>query len=196
MIDHVSASALREHLQGDEKLIWAGKPGTGFKLRPADALLIPFSLLWGGFAIFWETSVIRTSAPWFFKLWGIPFVLVGIFLIAGRFIWDALVRRRQVYGVTNNRLLVLNQFPRFVLRSFDLTNLPSLTLVEWGRLEGSIRFAEPSTRTWGDGGWGQLMPSQNGTSFEFIQNPHRIYTTIVDAQRDARRELSKSADGA
>ena len=67
---------LRPNLASDEKLIWTGRPKTGIVFRGSDLFLVPFSLLWGGFAIFWETSVIATDAPFFFKLWGIPFVLV------------------------------------------------------------------------------------------------------------------------
>jgi len=59
---------LRPNLSSGEKLIWTGKPKTGIVFRSSDAFMIPFSLLWGGFALFWETSVVATGAPFFFKL--------------------------------------------------------------------------------------------------------------------------------
>jgi hypothetical protein len=38
---------LRLELASGEKLLWSGQPGRGLRFRGADALLIPFSLMWG-----------------------------------------------------------------------------------------------------------------------------------------------------
>ena len=46
--------AARSELARNEKLLWSGQPRGGIKFRAADALMIPFSLMWGGFAVFWE----------------------------------------------------------------------------------------------------------------------------------------------
>ena len=58
-------------LDSGESLMWSGAPRQGMLLRPNDAYMIPFSLLWGGFAIFWEASVLRISGPnaVFMSLW-------------------------------------------------------------------------------------------------------------------------------
>ena len=45
--------AVRSELGSGEKLLWSGQPRAGLRLRPADALMIPFSLMWAGFAVFW-----------------------------------------------------------------------------------------------------------------------------------------------
>src|SRR5512145_2674932 len=104
MTNYDIENELRPNLSSDAKLIWTGKPKTGIVFRGSDAFLIPFSLLWGGFAVFWETNVIATGAPFFFKLWGIPFVLVGLYLTVGRFFFDAKKRANTIYGLTSDRI--------------------------------------------------------------------------------------------
>jgi hypothetical protein len=76
-------------LMRGERVVWEGRPPGGFMLTATDGLMIPFSLLWGGFALFWNISVWSMGAPLFFRLWGLPFLLVGFYMVIGRFFVDA-----------------------------------------------------------------------------------------------------------
>src|SRR5262249_16642877 len=118
---------------------WAGRPQQGVIFRPTDVFLIPFSLLWGGFAIFWEISVLRARAGGvFFELWGIPFVLVGLYMVAGRFFMDSASRKKTWYGVTNHGVIISSGLTGQTTRSFSLRNLPQLTLSEGRKGGGQI----------------------------------------------------------
>lgn len=97
---------LRPLLRHGEQLRWVGQPDPGVRFTPADLFLVPFSILWGGFAIFWELSAIRTGAPFFFALWGVPFVLAGLYFIVGRFIYKKRRKLTTVYGLTDSRAIV------------------------------------------------------------------------------------------
>ena len=44
-------------------LLWVGRPAMGIRFSRSDLLALPFSLMWGGFAIFWETLAFRSGAP-------------------------------------------------------------------------------------------------------------------------------------
>jgi len=107
----------QSELSGDESILWTGQPNPKVIFRREDIFRIPFSLMWGGFAIFWEAMVLglhpwggEAKAPfdWFFVLWGIPFVLVGQYMIWGRFVYDAWKKRRIFYAVTTRRVLALD----------------------------------------------------------------------------------------
>ncbi len=102
------------HLEEGERLLWAGRPGQGVRLRGADAFLIPFSILWCGFAVFWEIMVLAEDTPGpaavriIFPAFGALLVLVGLYFVFGRFLVDAWLRGRTTYGVTNERVIIVS----------------------------------------------------------------------------------------
>jgi hypothetical protein len=111
MVDPEIALRLQPYLAADERIVWTGRPPAGLMLTGQDVFLIPFSLLWGGFAIFWEVGASAAGGGIFFALWGIPFVMMGIYMIVGRFFVDAWLRKGTVYGLTGRRALVLRSRP-------------------------------------------------------------------------------------
>jgi hypothetical protein len=97
---------LRPLLRQGEQLRWVGQPDPRVLFTPADLFLVPFSLMWGGFAVFWEIQVLTSGGSTFFALWGIPFVLIGLYFIVGRFIYKKHRKRKTVYGLTDSRAIV------------------------------------------------------------------------------------------
>ena len=57
-------------------------------------------------AFFGRRRSARRKSPDFMKLWGFPFVLVGLYMVVGRFVLDAWLRRGARYAVTNKRVLI------------------------------------------------------------------------------------------
>ena len=112
-------SEIRPELATDENLLWSGRPRQGLTLRASDWFVIPFSLLWGGFALFWEATVLGLSVNQqganptsaFMALFGLPFVVIGLYLIFGRFLVDAWIRKNTTYALTDQRALVLRNNP-------------------------------------------------------------------------------------
>lgn len=181
---------IQSEINSNETLLWNGQPQSGIKLRASDIFLIPFSLMWGGFAIFWEASVIATRAPFFFKLWGIPFVLIGLYLILGRFFVDAKMREKTSYAVTDQRILMVSELFGRKIQSLNLRNLPQLTLDEKADGSGSILFgASGYSNAWGNASWPTQLNSRHSSpqvpSFEMIGSVRRVYNIIQEAQHAA-----------
>jgi hypothetical protein len=177
---------IRSELQSSEKLLWIGQPAQGIRLRPSDLFLIPFTLMWAGFAVFWEWSVLHTGAPGWFALWGIPFVLVGAYIAVGRFFADALSRSRTCYALTTQRALVLSGLWTRDLKTLWLRNLPEVSLLEGPGDLGSIVFSSSQPQ-----GMRVLNASWPGAaryrppSFDLIEEPRRVYDLARNAQQAA-----------
>jgi hypothetical protein len=175
--------ALQRELGPQEKLLWAGQPRQGLLLRSSDALLIPFSLVWAGFAVFWEVSVVRTGAPFFFKLWGVPFVLVGIYIVLGRFFVDARQRRHTVYGVTNQRIVIVAGLFGRSVQSLTLNALPGLSLNERASGQGTISFGAGQGLWLQGAGWPTGRGRYAPPCFDSIADARQVYELIRRAQQ-------------
>ena len=183
-MDFESEPGIVGQLDSGERLIWSGRPGGGLRVRRGDWFMIPFSLLWGGFAFFWEWMAIRQGAPLLARVWGGAFVLVGTHLVAGRFFWDARRRSHTYYAVTDRRvLLVTSRWPRNTT-TLPLRSIPAITLAEREDGTGDVVFDSTDA---GHVGIGGRLPrgSSVPTMLEFIPNARRVYDLIRDAQRRA-----------
>jgi len=166
-----------------ERLLWSGQPRSGVTLQPSDALLVPFSFLWGGFAFFWEWSVIKDGAPSLFALFGVPFVLVGVYIIIGRFFFDAFRRSRTRYAVTSERILIRTQLWSPSLTALSLRTLPESALSERGDGSGTIVFGPDRLVAKMSFGLPSRVPQS--PTFEMIGDVKKVWMIIQEAQRAA-----------
>jgi hypothetical protein len=208
-VSNVTASqVIAPQLSSDEGLLWSGQPGKGVVLRGSDVFMIPFSLMWGSFAIFFEVGVLRSpgdrggGAPFFFSIWGIPFVLIGLYLIAGRFLYESIRRGNTYYGVTTRRILIVTGMfgarsldrwnvlallcglRRRSVKSLDLRTLTDVSMDEKSDASGTISFGPRPYGAWFQAaafpGMGLLPPS-----FDLIDKVKSVYEVINRAQRTA-----------
>ena len=188
---------VRSHLESGERLLWSGKPVQGLKLRSNDIFLIPFSLLWCGFAIFWEIMVVTVllvngegeplpvGIQIIFPLFGLFFVIVGLYIVFGRFFVDVRQRARTFYGVTDDRIIIVSGLFSRKLKSLDLRTLSDLSMTQKGNGAGSITFGptHPFAAFFGGAAWpgaGMYAPP----SFDLIPNVAEVYNIIRDAQKE------------
>ena len=185
-MDFDATQVIQKELEPRERLLWAGQPAQGVKLRGADVFMIPFSFLWGGFAIFWEYSVIERGAPFFFMLFGVPFVLIGLYIMFGRFYVEAKQRSKTFYGLTDERVIIASGLFQKKVKSLNLRTLTDISLSESSNGSGSISFghSSPLASMFGGMSW-PGMDQYLGPRFDLISNAKQVYKQIREAQKRA-----------
>jgi hypothetical protein len=204
-----ASQVIARDLGADESLLWSGQPRKGIVFRSSDVFLIPFSILWGGFAIFWETSVLSqarkggNAISLFMVLWGIPFVLIGLYMIFVRFIVDARRREHTCYGLTDRRVIIVtglferdltpsvgtltalaSGLGRHNVKSLDLRTMTDVSMAERSDGSGTITFGAQNQLSYLAGtGWPGAGNSAAPPSFDLIENVKSVYEMIRGAQR-------------
>ncbi len=172
---------LRGCLMAGESVLWRGKPGQGHVFTAYDLYLVPFSLMWGGFALYWELAVIAADGPFFMKLWGIPFVLVGLYMIAGRFFVQQYMRKRTYYAITNYRVM---QFRGNKLTSLNRNTIPEIHMTMHRDGSGTIVFDRyrrgRSRYIWGGGAFADASghAGQTDPMLENIPDVNAVYRIL------------------
>jgi hypothetical protein len=178
---------IRRELSPAEQLLWAGRPRQGFMLRAADAFMIPFSILWLGFIIFWEASAIAMGAGLFFVMWGIPFILVGLYLLVGRFWIDARQRAATIYGVTSERVIIISGLLSRSVKSLNIDTLTDVSLSERPDGGGTITFGSvPFMHSWYVNAQWPGMGNYVVPQFELGDAARHVYEIIRGAQRQSK----------
>lgn len=150
MMNAASMMAIQQELASGESVLWAGQPNPRTIFHKEDIYMIPFSLLWGGFAIFWEagvtgfwgTSRSGHAGPLFMIIWGIPFVVIGQYIIWGRFFYAAWLKKRIHYAVTDRRVIVVQEGWKRQMASAYIDSLPALSREGRNNGPGTLRFTE------------------------------------------------------
>jgi hypothetical protein len=190
-LDPMSLShRIEPHLMSGEKLVWTGQPDPKKHFSPADRFLIPFSLLWGGFAIAWEVAAVAgtSSGDKAFALFGLPFVAVGLYLIFGRFIYKARRKRKTVYAVTDRRVLSLAEGrSQGQVDAYFISSLPAVNTRVGRDGTGTIIFGNPGSPFWGmaNTGWDFFGSLSGGQPFAFFDIPDASHVSdLITKQRE------------
>ncbi|MDZ4823833.1 MAG: PH domain-containing protein [Flavobacteriales bacterium] len=171
-------------LRPGEKLIWTGRPQTGILFKRTDFFIIPFSLLWCGFTVFWEFTSIKMGAPIFFSLFGIPFILIGLYLLIGRFFLDARKRAKTVYGITKDRINMKSGIFREEIESLNFKSVSEISYTQKPDKSGTITFGPNDSGNSKMPGR-DLPGGKQYASLELIEDVKIVYDKIVDLQRQA-----------
>jgi hypothetical protein len=182
---------IERELDSGERLLWAGMPKQGTVFRSSDVFMIPFSLLWGGFAIFWEFMAFQIPGKnegaigVVFPLFGIPFVLIGLYMIFGRFTYDSKNRAKTFYGLTDQRAIIVSGLFSKSVKSLNIRTMNNVSVTEKTNGDGTIIFGQEHQLTSVFIWWGGF-PGMNGSptpKFELIENAKQIYNLLRAQQK-------------
>jgi hypothetical protein len=178
---------IRSELADGEQIIWSGQPRRGLILRRSDVFAIPFSLFFACFSVFWMRSAASSGAPLPFVLFGVPFVLVGMYLVFGRFFVEAKQRSGTFYAVTPQRIIIRTGIVSRSVKSLPLKTLQDLSLSEHSDGSGTISFGaqHPMASMFGGmPGW-PGMDQYLGPRFDLVPQARSVYESIRKAQASA-----------
>lgn len=167
-------SKLWPYLNNDEHLLWTGEPKKGVVFRKSDYVLIPFSLIWFTFSAFWTIGVSQVSG--WAGLFGLPFLLIGIYLLIGRFYVDMRQRANTFNGLTENRILIKIGSKTTQVKSFYIDRLYNINYIEKRDRSGIISISDPETIA------RQKNNRYSNPELAFIPNVKKGYDQILELQ--------------
>lgn len=157
MLDNDAANRVARELESGEQLLWSGRPDPKQLSRRALPVLL-FGIPFTAFAVFWMlgaagiTSLVSSGfrgvgAPGglglislVFPLFGIPFVLVGLWMLTmpAR---EAARGARMLYAVTNRRALILEGGSETKVKSYTPRDMQNLERTERADGSGDLIFS-------------------------------------------------------
>ncbi|MDP9017492.1 MAG: hypothetical protein M3N19_04135 [Candidatus Eremiobacteraeota bacterium] len=109
-------------------------------------------------------------------------MLVGLYMIAGRFFWDAYVRSNTWYALTDDTALLLRSGLGGQLTSIFLPSCTSLSLDAQADKSGTIYFGPAPTLAQQMGNFGRTA-APNVPSFNYIPDVITVYEKCKAAQQ-------------
>lgn len=184
---------LQSELMPGERIFWAGMPNPSVILHTQDWIMVPFSLLWGGFTLFmgadsfgWWHGKPGTARTWDFGAIIIAaFIVIGQHFIWGRFVMDAWLKRHTYYAVTDRRILLLQEGLKRKTRAVFLDAVGEIQ--RDGSSTGSIWLGSTSAIFGGRYRQNRSMSFVNiygeGPVFADIDDVDSVYRLILDLRQ-------------
>lgn len=177
----------------DEEVLWSGRPELSNSFTRADFLLIPFSIFWTLFSLFWMGVVLAIGisgepGAFIMAVFGFPFVAIGFYMLFGRFRFKRWAKTKTHYAVTSKRVLSLSEVFGRHLNAAYIDRIPSIQTSEAKAGVGTIWFGNtPWWVAWyGNSGmeflgWG-WMYGEPAITFYDIKDVRQV-VTLVDQIR-------------
>lgn len=185
-------TAIGPELLAGETILWSGRPSTKVIFHSEDLLLIPFTLIWGGGVTAMAYKIFRDgrlsgSVP---DLMLIVFVIVGQYIIWGRFFFAHWKKKRIFYAITNRRVVVVADTTRRKVVSSFIDTLQTLSKDASSENRGTVRFGA-SEPIWFRGmAIMDSMRVEDVPVFRDIEDVDSVYRLVYELREKARSTAS------
>ncbi len=184
-IDSVARMRLDAELGHGERVLWMAKPRPRRQLRSFGIYL--FAIPWTAFSVFWIGMAgfghgTPDVASIFFTLFGLPFLLIGIGMLAAPFVAVA-TARRTVYALTDRRVLRIGWGRRTVTKSVLLSQVGPITRTSGADGYGDLKI---ETHTSSDGDGGRTTETFNLDGVPDVAGLERLLLEAAHTARAAR----------
>ncbi|GMU87541.1 MAG: hypothetical protein AMXMBFR48_27820 [Ignavibacteriales bacterium] len=132
---------IEQYLEAGENLIWTGQPKQGLVFSAFDIWMVIFGIIWTSGVVSWIYAA-WDAAIWF-AMFGLPFLLVGLYLIFGKFFIDARTRSTAIYAITNRRVIITYKKVRKKFYSYEYGKIREIALRENADKSGAIYLYFP-----------------------------------------------------
>jgi hypothetical protein len=182
-------------LDEGEHVLWQGRPDPGIEWRQMLSPTSLFGVVFTAFSLFWIGAAAAMiwgtgDAPGIFvlfPLFGLPFLLIGLFMMGGNVVWAAYLRRSTIYSVTTRQVFIARDTGAGrTLEAIRIANITDIALE--GGDPGTVRIdvARPlGFRTEKIDGPDGMGMARSKRSFRLARLPEaaRVFSLIRDQQR-------------
>ncbi|MEZ6048303.1 MAG: hypothetical protein R3C11_22565 [Planctomycetaceae bacterium] len=140
---------VERELREGEHITWIGQP-LPWKFGKLYIGLTLFGIPWTAFALFWMAGAAQFEIPDFqrkddfFFLFGLPFVLIGFFMLTAPY-WSMRKAKQTVYVMTTKRVILIEKSLYVTISSFSPERLKSLRREEYPDGSGNLIFEQTIT---------------------------------------------------
>lgn len=176
---------LTGYLKEDEVIRWLGQPIGGIRLKDADMIVIPVTIILLGFGTVLDVQAIHYHADFIFIFFGFMITLLALYLIFPRFIVDKRKREQTYYCITSLRVLVLelNGRKKRKFQSLPLQAITNMQIIDKKNDEGYISFGENNALfSWLMGRF--YTSTETIPGFDKIKNVAMVFEILIQAREN------------
>jgi len=176
---------LTGYLKEGEVIRWLGQPIGGIRLKDADMIVIPVTIILLGFGTVLDVQAIHYHADFIFIFFGFMITLLALYLIFPRFIVDKRKREQTYYCITSLRVLVLelNGRKKRKFQSLPLQAITNMQIIDKKNDEGYISFGENNALfSWLMGRF--YTSTETIPGFDKIKNVAMVFEILIQAREN------------